>query len=236
MANPVSKIAHNKFGYYCVPLSSAYTITSDTILRGMVHEPSTIDFIIENSNDGDIIHAGTGFGDFLPAISSKKKSKIWTFEPNPLNFKCTEETIKLNGLKNIELFQCALGDRNYSGKLIIAENGKELGVRSQMLGSQESDKNNDCEFVEIRTIDSIIPNERKVSLIHLDTEGYEEVILRGADKVIKKNSPLIVLEIHSEALKYNNFMNKINYRPIKHLIYDSGPIVFINTVYKKCGP
>ena len=228
-------VARNKFGDYCVPLSSSYTLTSQQILKGKVHEPSTIDFIVKNSAHGDIIHAGAGFGDFLPALSNSNISTIWAFEPNSLNFQCAKETIKLNSLKNIQLFHYALGAENCSGKLQIQEDGQALGVRSYIDSDLANINNIDSEIVAIKTLDSVIPNERKISLIHLDTEGYEEAIISGAKKIIEKDAPLIILEIHSEALRYNNFMHKINYLPLKHLIYNAGPMIFINTVYKKCG-
>jgi FkbM family methyltransferase len=229
------KVAQNKFGYYCVPLSSSYTLTSKQILKGKVHEPSTIDFIIKNSAHGDVVHAGAGFGDFLPALSNSNISKIWAFEPNSLNFQCAEETIKLNSLKNIQLFPYALGAENCIGKIKIKEDDQALGVRSYIDSDLANLNNTDSEIVTIKTLDSAIPNERKISLIHLDTEGYEEAIISGAKKIIEKDAPLIILEIHSEALRYNRFMHRINYLPVKHLIYNAGPMIFINTVYKKCG-
>ena len=44
-------------------------------------------------------------------------------------------------------------------------------------------------------------------------------------------SPIIVLEIDDRATRYNSFMEKFGYVPQQHLIYDSGPMVFVNTVY-----
>jgi hypothetical protein len=131
MTDTTYKIARNKYGYYCVP-SSSYTLTSKRILEGKVHEPTTIDFIKKNLGGYDLIHAGTGFGDFLPALSNSNQSTIWAFEPNELNYKSTKETIKLNNLENIQLFQFALGDKDRIGKLKIKENGLDLGVRSSM--------------------------------------------------------------------------------------------------------
>lgn len=47
---------------------------------------------------GNIIHAGAGFGDFLPAL---KDCNIFTFEPNQLMYDATLETIQLNNLTNV---------------------------------------------------------------------------------------------------------------------------------------
>ncbi|MAA79031.1 MAG: hypothetical protein CL916_07195, partial [Deltaproteobacteria bacterium] len=93
-----STIAYNKFGVYCVPNSSLSRPASKKVLQGQVYEPETISFIQDNHQQKDIIHAGTFFGDFLPALSQlcSKKQEIWAFEPNPESYACAQITIKLN--------------------------------------------------------------------------------------------------------------------------------------------
>ena len=78
-----AKIAYNEFGAYCVPLSSINRNAVKEVLSGNVYEPETLDFIRKNVGDGDIVHAGAFFGDFIPALSRfvKEKSIVWVFEP-----------------------------------------------------------------------------------------------------------------------------------------------------------
>ena len=86
--------------------------------------------------------------------------------------------------------------------------------------------------VEMVKLDSIIPNDCKISLIHLDLEGYEFEALKGAKEIIERDKPIIVLEIDSRAVNYNNFMLSLNYVTHKQLIYNSNErMVFVNTVY-----
>src|SRR5690606_36519209 len=91
-------IAYNEYGGYCIPLSSAYRPVPQRILAGEVHELRTIQFIIAHAGDGDIVHAGSYFGDFLPALSNNcaPNAKIWTFEPNDENYRCSLITIPIN--------------------------------------------------------------------------------------------------------------------------------------------
>jgi hypothetical protein len=73
----------------------------------------------------------------------------------------------------------------------------------------------------------------KIDLIHLDLEGYEFEALKGAKELIERDKPLIILEIDTRAVDYNNFMRELNYKPYKQLIYNSNEqMVFVNTVYK----
>ena len=85
-------IAYNKYGGYCVPLSSLHRPAAQRILSGDVYEPNTIEFLISNCSDGDIVHAGAYFGDFLPALSRScaPNAKIWvSVDPN-----CSPERVR----------------------------------------------------------------------------------------------------------------------------------------------
>lgn len=226
-------VTENQYGKYCVPVSSSYTYTSQVILNGDVHEPDTIRFIADNCGDGHVVHAGTGFGDFLPGIANSCKATIWTFEPNQENYFCAKRTIELNKLTNINPFNLGLGKEQKKSFLRVEQNKKKLGPRCEVYESEEHLQPGELESIEIVPLDSIIPQDTKVTIIHLDVEGYEQEVLNGAAEIINKNSPLIILEIHKEAVRYNEFMQSIGYSPIKHLIYDAGPMVFVNTVYKK---
>jgi FkbM family methyltransferase len=211
----------NKYGVYSIPKEIAYTYTAQTILDGDIHEDTTIEYI--KSVGGNIIHAGSGFGDFLPAL--KNCDKVWTFEPNKLMYESSLDTIVLNKLDNIEIFQYAIGE--YDGQCVlkhIDENGLEMGPRSE-IGEVGYG-------VKMVKLDSIIPKDFKISLIHLDLEGYEFEALKGAKEIIERDKPIIILEIDSRAVIYNDFMLSLNYITHKQLIYNSNErMVFVNTVY-----
>jgi FkbM family methyltransferase len=215
-------ISKNKYGLYSIPKEVEYTYTAQLILEGGVHEDTTIEYI--QSVGGNIIHAGTGFGDFLPAL--KDCDSVWTFEPNTLMYQSSLETISLNELKNVEIFPYAIGE--YDGSALLKHidiKGLEMGPRSEM---------SIYDGVEVRIVklDTIIPKECKISLIHLDLEGYEFEALKGAKDIIERDKPIIVLEIDTRAVDYNDFMLSLNYIPHKQLIFNSNErMVFVNTVY-----
>ena len=109
-------IAYNKFGGYCLPLDSIQRPALQATLRGIVWEEQTVEFMRKNSRGGDIIHAGTYFGDFLPGLSQAcdKGAVIWAFEPNPQNHRCAEITCLINGLLNVNLHNVGLGQSDRS--------------------------------------------------------------------------------------------------------------------------
>jgi FkbM family methyltransferase len=224
-------VVQNEYGKYCVPKSSDYTYVSKIILSGKVHEQPTIKYIIDNCNEGDIVHAGAGFGDFLPALSKNCKGKIWTFEPNLENYYCCKETIKLNGLKNVNLFDIGLGEKTCEKLIRVKKNNLPLGTRSETV--KKSVPMSDVQKCKIEKLDNIIPDEVEISLIHLDTEGYDLEIIEGCQKIIERCNPIIILEIDNSAVLYNDYMENLGYKPVKQIITDAEIMVFVNTVYKK---
>lgn len=218
------KIAYNEYGGYCVPLSSHHRPAARNILSNKVHEPETIKYVLDNCNDGDIVHAGTYFGDFLPAFSKgvAPNAKVWAFEPNPENYRCARITLELNGIENTVLTNAGLGDKKAT-LLIKTRNvkGQALGGSSRII-TEKLDNEKITDPVQVVTIDDAVNSERFVSIIQLDVEGYEKEALIGASKTIQRCLPIIILEAWSKSTLQNSewFSNNIlalGYRKIDNV-------------------
>jgi len=190
-----ASIAYNKYGAYCVPLSSQHRTLNQRILKGEVFEPDTIQFLCDKAGEGDIIHAGTCFGDFLPAISKAvyKDAHVWAFEPNHENFRCSQITLTLNHLTNVHLINAGLCDTNsVTGMQVLDRRGRGLGGYSSIVSPLEKDI--ETKTVNMVALDEVIPLDRKISIIQLDVEGHEEQALKGALGLIERCRPILVLE------------------------------------------
>ena len=206
-------IAYNKYGGYCVPLSSRHRPAAKKVLAGDVWEPETIEFLMSHCEDGDIVHAGTFFGDFLPALPQTlaPSAKVWAFEPNPENYLCAKITTSINGVENkIELMNAGLGERRESLSMITTDtDGRSLGGSSRII-------NNNCEkdaiTVPIVPIDEIVPSDRKVSVIQLDVEGFEQSALSGALRTIRRCRPILILETLPEERWLSENIFRLGYR------------------------
>lgn len=177
-------LAANEFGTYCVPRKALHRRACRAIMRGEVYEADTIRFLSDNAA-GDIVHGGTFFGDFLPALAHAY-DHVWAFEPNPDSYRCARATAAMNGLENVTLSNCALGRSSASLSLCTERDGDYLGGASFIVERPGDTR--------IETIDSIVPADRQVGVIHLDVEGYEAAALEGARETIRRCRPIIVLE------------------------------------------
>jgi FkbM family methyltransferase len=205
-------IAYNEYGGYCVPLASLHRPAAQKILAGAVWEPETIDFLVALGKGGDIVHAGTFFGDFLPALSASTSGTVWAFEPHPENFRCAELTLRLNALENVELVKAGLGDRKATVSMEISNvRGRPLGGASRIIDASNLERGRTVD-IGIVTIDAMIPPDRKVAVIQLDVEGYEQLALAGALETIRRCRPVLVIETVPEQSWLESHILSLGYR------------------------
>lgn len=187
--------ASNAYGRYCVPASSRHRPAAKAILKGTIWEAETIAFLASRCGDGDIVHAGTYFGDFLPALSTAAApgARIWAFEPSSENLRCAEITLELNDIRNVTLTHAALGDHTGTALLYTGPTGQlPCGGASEIRTKRAP--GGDYEDVALVTIDRVVPENRRVSIIQLDVEHYEQQALAGAIRTIRRCRPILVLE------------------------------------------
>lgn len=165
------------------------------------------------------IDIGANIGLISLYVNSKIPAvKIYDFEPGLNQRELLNMTVKNNLIKNINVYDAALGDM--VGKVTFhIHNAKDAALD----GLKDTKRRGNTKAVEVPmiTLDSwwISENKIKVSIIKIDTEGAELLILRGAENCIKENKPVIFLEIEPMNLKaysYNEsdifgYLKNINY-------------------------
>jgi FkbM family methyltransferase len=207
-------VAYNEFGGFCIPKSSAHRPAVQEVLAGRVWERDTIEYLSSHVGHGDIIHAGTYFGDFLPALSSAcpSGSKVWAFEPNLEHYRCASITMLLNKLQNVELTNAGLGSEEGVATMVTrGTSGRNLGGLSRVLRDSTEQNAGDTETIRLVSIDHFVPKDRNVSLIQLDVEGYEKEALSGALKTIKRCLPTLILEALPEDPWFSHSILSLGY-------------------------
>jgi FkbM family methyltransferase len=212
---PDSVVARNEHGLYCVPRSSAHRPVAQAILESRVWEADTLELIRGVAKDADIVHAGTFFGDFIPALSRSRENgaTVWAFEPGGENHRCTEITIMLNELENVVLAHAGLDAHGGSALLATGDReGLPLGGASRIITNAARARWWTNEAVQLVAVDEVLAGDRRVGAIHLDVEGHEQEALRGALGTIERWRPLMVLETLPEAEWIEEHLAPLGYR------------------------
>jgi len=146
-------------------------------------------FIRPNDRIADVgSFIGTHTASFSHLVGSQ--GNIFCFEPNPVSHFLLNLNICANGLDNVLVSSSALGALNCKARLSVCPSNN--GASSLL---QVEDHNY---FANVRqsTFDRHFSNI-SVSLIKIDAEGFEPLILRGAMNSIKKDLPIIYCEVNS---------------------------------------
>ena len=147
-----------------------------------------------------ILDIGANVGFYSIKLSSLvgNSGKIISFEPDPHSFSTLKRNCELNKLKNVEIYNIAISEKEGILKLFSSE--KHSGVTSLFNSNGQSN------YFEVTTdsLDNILKNRfPKIDFIKIDTEGAELSILKGAENTLKITKKILI-ELHEEILKNNN--------------------------------
>jgi FkbM family methyltransferase len=125
---------------------------------------------------GTILDVGANTG-YTAAWFSTIADRVYAFEPDPGNVEILREQIRIRGLTNVEIRDCAVSEAPGRVELHLKERGghhalSDVGA-SATLGTAS---------VQCTTVDEFMRDEGvgTVSLLKVDVEGFEPEVLRGA--------------------------------------------------------
>ena len=143
-------------------------------------------------------------------------SMTYCFEPNINCLNCLEKNIITEKAK---IYNLALGSKITNDYLYTPNStgGSSFVNRTKLLGYDESGKEIWDEFnkdvpknkVSIKTLDSF--NFTDIDFIKIDVQNYELEVLKGAVETLKKNNPVICIEVNEKESEEINFLKSINY-------------------------
>jgi FkbM family methyltransferase len=160
------------------------------------HEPEVIDSLLTLKNINLIVNIGSNIG--LYCILFEKlfpHSKIIGFEPNFLFYKESLKNLKINGCKNINIINKAVGKINSS-----------IFIDNNLIGSSyiiEKKTNNNKPNTKLITLDDYLI-DTKPDLIFMDVDGFELDVLKGSKNILRYK-PILIIEIHPLLLKKNKY-------------------------------
>lgn len=134
-----------------------------------------------------------------------KSGQVHSFEPVPEYFKRLNKLPVDNNEYNIFTNQCALGEKESFAEMSLS-NLNNIGWNTLVPGFMPEETIRQRITVPVRRLDNYIKEKtiKKISLIKIDTEGFEFPVLKGLNEFFTaaKDVPAIICEIAPTAYPF----------------------------------
>lgn len=180
----------NNVKFY-VPNYPADFIQSVIVDENAFYEQGVLDDLAQYLPESAVIcDIGTNIGNHtLYWLKVQRVRFVYCFEPRPETYRILEKNIVLNNLTNsTKCFNIALSDKyaKLSTRLFNNNNIGGNAYREDVGGDIES-----------TPLDDIVIND-KIDFMKIDVEGMEGAVLKGAQKRIQQDKPLIFIETFAD--------------------------------------
>jgi FkbM family methyltransferase len=137
-----------------------------------------------------VLDAGCHVGDTAVKLASCVSDgvTIVAMDPSREKIDFLNKLKQMNGIKSIETVHGGLSDQQMSARL--QKSSPNSGAWT--LGLEGDGGKND---LMVYTADSLFLRDRVISLVHLDIEGFEYRALRGMEIILKRDRPMVMVEI-----------------------------------------
>jgi FkbM family methyltransferase len=193
---------HTDFPHIVVPIddmlglriisTGRFELTQFDALRTVLENPRDI-LGVDINRQGTFVDIGANIGLYTIALAPLF-GRTLAFEPNPVTFKVLEANLALCEVE-ARIFNVGLSDRNGDASFFVPKNGRiGWATLTERYNSHPAKETK----VKLRTLDDVDAaegNTTAVSLIKIDVEGHEPEVLQGAQRVLRRDGPVVLFEV-----------------------------------------
>lgn len=154
---------------------------------------------------GDVVNIGANIGFYAIFFASEYSNarKVIAIEPNPEAFSLLQRNIDANGQRDrIEAFRIGIGEVAGKVELAFVPGKTEYSSLGGIVHPAVDGLLQHTVLVDVMPLAEAITNgEFDPSLLFIDTEGAELLVMKGSENVLVKFSPLLVFECEDALLK-----------------------------------
>lgn len=175
--------------------------------------------LIDNYNIDVILDIGANIGQYGGEMRNLGfKGEILSFEPMKKAFSILEKNASKD--KNWKVFNFSIGERNGETTINVAKNSVSSSLLENLPQLTESAPEAafvEKETIEIKKLDSIFENLKlngKNVYLKIDTQGYEEMVLIGAEKSLELITGIQIemafIPTYEGAITFDKMKTKLN--------------------------
>lgn len=157
---------------------------------------------------GTVLDCGAWIGDnAIPWAKLIPDNKVAAFDPSPRNCEYIHYLVTLNAVSNVSIYKIGLSDKDE----IISTDSENLDHCTFTSDTSKSNK------IQAHALDTLFRQNilSNVKFIHIDVEGMEWNVLRGAEHMLQTNRPIVAYEVHLTTDKHiddiKQYLKGMNY-------------------------
>jgi FkbM family methyltransferase len=150
------------------------------------------------------IGANIGYHSLYAAARVTATGVVYSFEPIPRLAQQIEKSAVANNFNNITIFNTALSDK--AGQATLSLIDENIGA-SSLKNAIDQKLVTEKITVRVSTLDTFLSHFQRLDLIKIDIEGNEFEALRGGVQVLKKYTPVIIMEF-SHVMYEHDYIGK----------------------------
>jgi len=188
---------------------------------------------------GLILDLGANIGVTSYHLSKRfQKSTIFSFEPLTLNMDTLKRVKKRFNLNNVKEFQVAVGDKPGTLEMVMPViNNVPMHGLSHVIHEDNKEFNSGLKYkVPVVCLDSfaeINQPGKRITAMKMDVENFEYFVLKGAERLIAENQPVIYCELweNENRKKCIDFLNNLKYSAF--ILHKNELLPFENAIIEK---
>jgi FkbM family methyltransferase len=220
MKSAVKYILHKLLGFknylFVFSLFKIYTLKRDK------NEKDFFQFLALIPPGTIVLDIGANIGIMTVHLArSVKNNRIYGFEPMPNNIAAFKRVINYFKLKNVILFEIALGNTEGEAEMVMPViNAVRMQGLSHVVHNSIKENNEGERFkVPLKMLDKMeeLTNApQRISAIKIDVENFEFFVLDGAKNLLSKNKPVVYAELWENENREKCFelFKTLNYKTV----------------------
>jgi FkbM family methyltransferase len=147
-------------------------------------------------HDGVVADVGGNIGYYTLwfAKLGVRMGHVYSFEPAPEPLGLLKENMRLNNAENVDVIECACGDRLGDAQFFIASHHHCSSLNAEWAGAEAN-----ALSVPMTTLDEFFAEGRAPDFIKIDIEGGGVFALPGCRRILSENRPFVLIESHTPA-------------------------------------
>jgi FkbM family methyltransferase len=145
------------------------------------------------------IGAHAGYHTIWLAKRCGPSGRVHAFEPVPQNVECLMKTLRLNRLRNVQVHELAVSNREGMSELTMDGVFDGFACLRQGGRGQRERRTGNSQVLVVHTIDLDTFCSRfgitQVDLIKMDIEGAEVLALQGMMRTLGRDRPILIMEL-----------------------------------------